>query len=320
MRTQASIEFLLIASAIAVMSLSAVSLYGRSLFNQTKGLALMSDSFQEGTFVSLPGHGYGSAESYSVKIENRDESMAYTLTAPTSVVNLTAISHCTSHDFYGKILDVNGQCGTRDAWDYVADYGKCPSTAAYCEFRSDTGYSTLSTEPARTYRYRFTLLLYSGIGVMQADLSDGESSSPILLGNATVGHAQVTIAGSGEPLQSTSLLCSSSVCSLLNQTAYDPYSQWKNAAYSILSYYNSTCTDSATQSRIAQTVSSFIGASKALRSSANTPAPCRIDNSDYICGAAQPFYYTLQVNLSSGFSSGDQTLYYLGSIIDVHGE
>jgi len=320
MKIQASIEFLLIASAIAVLCLSAVSLYGKTLFNQTKGLASMSNASQQGIFMPIYGAGFEGAAPYSTKIEGRNESTAYGLGAPVSVVNLTSISHCTNFDFYGKPLDVKGQCGASDAWEYRVDYGKCPSTAAYCEFHSDTGYSILNTQGNRNYRYNFTLLLYSYFGVMQASLSNTKNNSPVMLANTTVGHARVLMVGSSEQVQVAPLLCSNNICSLLNQTLYAQYSQWKNAAYSMLAYYNSTPIDPVTQSSVLQTLSSFIRASKALRNGVSGTAPCEIRSSDYVCSVSFPFYYTIKVNLSRSFSMGEQTSYYMGSSIEVIGD
>jgi hypothetical protein len=256
---------------------------------------------------------------FSAEILRRRERISYPLSAPVYLINLREFSHCTNFGFLGGAMDVEGQCGTYDAWDYRADYGRCPSTAAYCFFKSNTTSFVSSVGGNRTYVYNFSLAISSPSGMLLANISSDDNESVILASNRAVGYAHVLTVSSSDPAQYRMLISDGNSSYQPNQTAYWQYLQWKNAAFSILHYYNSTGVDGDTQAMIKQTVASFIIASNILSNfTGGMMLPCNLTKQEYTCNAEQPFSYVIDANISSAYLAVNQTLYYMGSVIKLH--
>ena len=321
MRVQASIEFMLIASAVAALSLGVVTLYGRGVVLQSGALGGMLNYSQPALFYqnySIGTYTDPQQASFSAFISGRNESLAYPLVSQGGIANLTETAHCTTYGFFGGPLDVQGQCGTYDAWDYRVGDAHCPSTKAYCVFQSDTNYSVFRVGTSRAYLYNFTLFIISKSGTMTASVSSAASESPVILGNVTVGYVRVIGMSSSDPLQSTTLIGNGTSLRLIDQQAYSQYQEWESEAYSELHYYNSSSVSPDVNASLKQYVSAFTAASKALRAS-GSEAPCVAETGNYVCNAAAPFSYILQANLTGVPGTYNQTIYYLGSEIEIRG-
>lgn len=323
MRAQASIEFLLIASAIAAMSLGVVAFYAKNVFSQASALARVANASPGGlNFTAPPLAGHPATTTipftaYSAVISGRNEKLAYGISAPSYIVNLTQNSHCTYTGFFGHPYNTTGQCGTSSAWDYIADYN-CWTTGAFCIIPHNTSYGVETTSAQRTYVYNFTLTINSPLGVLRSEVSSGAGESPVSGSNRTIGYAAVTGVVSVEPVPSLTLYSNGGSYSQLNQSAYGRYAQEKNILFPMLSFYNGTSVDPATQQAIVQTVSAFAKAARALVGSRADSLACAVRGGAYACNANYPFLYLINVTLA-GVGSVNQTLYYLGSVVMVHG-
>ncbi len=325
MRMQASIEFLLVLSAVAAMGLGAVTLYSQNVFSQSSALAQVANYSQNSSFSYVPPYflDYAPSQSfsplnqYSAVISNRSEKLAYNLSSPSYVVNLSEFSHCTYFGWFGHPYPVSGQCFTSNAWDYLAD-ANCATTSAYCIIPKNTTYSVQATLAQRSYLYSFRLSISSPQGTMISEIN-GSGAFPVLLSNNTVGYASVANVASAEPVQAIQLMNSSGNYANLNQTLYQQYSQLKNYAYAMLRSFNGTGVDQGTQAVIQSSVNSLILASKGLTSAKSSSSSCQVSLGRYACFAAFPFFYVINVSLSSGLGEANQTLYYLGSVVSIRG-
>lgn len=325
MKAQTSIEFLLIASAVAALSLGVITLYSRSISAQGSVLAQLTNlsfnasnfSVTQSSFSYAPTTSAIAYGSYSAVISNRSESLAYNLSAPTYLISMREFSHCTYLGFSGNPGNVSGECGTANAWDYRAGY-PCGYSGTYCMIPNNTGYWVKSTTAQRSYAYSFLLTIQSQSGSMQASLSSDENESSVLLSNKSVGYASVVAVASVEPFESISIIGNATAHALLNQSAYERYVQAKNLLYPMLSFYNSTGIDPATQTDIEQALNAFNASSRSVRSFKPMVLSCDFSEGEYACRASYPFFYVINVTLS-GVGAVNQTLYYLGSVIMVHG-
>ncbi len=322
MRAQASLEFMLIGSAVAAMALFLIGFYSRNLFSQASALASAARmpanlSYPEPLFLFnySPATTTAYAASYAY-ITNASESVGYGLSPPEYVTNLTQFSHCTYHGFYGNRFGVQGQCGTSNAWDYIAGYD-CASTGAYCIIPHDTGYAVDRLNGSRSYSYNFTLVIGSPAGRMRSQISSVRGSSPVMLNGNEVGSASVSSVSSTDAEPSISLLQYLANYSVANQTYLSAYSQQKSVLYPMLAFYNNTGVDSSTQEIIEQSIGAFSSAQLHLVSGSAQVPQCAVVGNSYTCAAASPFLYLINVTLSPGAGVQNQTFYYLGSVINV---
>jgi hypothetical protein len=268
-----------------------------------------------------PSSGGFSTPAYSAYISNRSEEVRYALEPPSQVINLTEWSHCTDSNFWGTIYPISEQCGA-SAWGYMAFSGYCyytkavSATSMQCIAPVATGYNTSGIRGSANYTYGFSLAVSSPFGVMRAKIS-GPGPSNLTLDNETVGSASVASVGfSGQPPDVT-LITSGNGYSVANSTALAQYLQAKNNLYGTLGYYNSTSVDDPTQSSIQQTISTFISASEFLRASEPGAAACVVSDGAYVCEPISPLTYVIDVNVSRNLLGENQTLYYLGSEINL---
>lgn len=312
---------MLIASAVAALSLGVVTLYGKGVILQSGALgsmlnysqlSVLSQNYSSGSYFGGVQQG-----SYSAAISGRNESVSYPLVTRSDITNFTGLVHCTNFGFYGGILNVQGQCGTYDAWDYIGSDSRCPRSTAYCVFAVDTGYSVSDVGSGATYVYNFTLSLSSQSGTMRSRVSGG-SSSPLLIGNETVGYVRVVGVSGTDPAPSVALIGNGTSYLLLDQQAYSQYQQWQSEAYGEMRYYNSSSVSADVEASLQQYTASYIAASKALRSSGSM-APCGVKSGNYTCGVSHPLSYLIQVALTGFPPAYNQTIYYLGSEIELRG-
>jgi hypothetical protein len=319
MRVQTSLEFLLIASAIAALSLGVIGVYGKSVMLQAGAMGNVIDYQRSVALVpNYPAYGYN--VSYGVAhavISDRSEKTSYAMSPPVHITNITGMSHCTNFGFYGGALDVQGQCGTYDAWEYRADYGRCPSTAAYCFFSSDTDYGIRNVDSEGTPSYSFSLELRFASGTMRSSISSSRNESPVLMGNRTVGISRVVGVIDEDSHQELTLMENGTLVYLSDKAAYQNYLKWMSDAYSVMKYYNGSAVDADVQSRIQETVSSFIHSSNTLIASKSSISECALGGDDYVCDATQPFRYLIQVDLNRGLVAAEQVAYHSGSTIEI---
>lgn len=329
MRVQASLEFLLIGSAVAAMCLFVVAFYAHNMFAQASSLSsLANDTPNNSYYASLSGmldaysatYPNTSQQYYSVQISDRQEHLEYALGSPSYLVNLTQFSHCTYLGFFGNPYNITGQCGTADAWYYFASYGcQIIQNGAFCIVPHNSGYYLMQTNGNRSYSYGFALELGTPYGTMQAQLNSSAPEATVLLAGTPVGTASVVGVTSAEPYESVQVLGSNATLALANQTAYVDYSQAQNMLYPVLRFYNGTSASSSTQASIEQAIASFNASEESLVQSSTQPVGCSIEGSAYVCTASSPFLYVVNVTLGPDFSGVNETLYYLGSEINIVG-
>jgi hypothetical protein len=265
--------------------------------------------------------GAATGASYSAYISNRSEKVEYSMNSPASVINLAEWNHCTYVNFWGAPLSTSSQCGAA-AWDYMVFSEYCYYTAqvsvtsTYCIAPVPTGYETLAIGGATGQDYGFLLSLSSPFGVMHATIN-GSGESRLMLDNETVGYVSVAGVSFSGQTQDATLISDGDGYLIANPAALSQYLQAENNLYSTLAYYNSTSVDGSTQSSIEQAVSSFSSASESLRSSESGGAPCNVSGDTYVCDSSAPFSYVINVNMSRGVLAENQTLYYLGSEINL---
>lgn len=273
------------------------------------------------TYASAPSSGGAPGATYSAYISDRSEKIEYGLAPPSQVINLTEWNHCTHSNFWGTPLPTSSQCGA-SAWDYMVFSGYCyytaqvSTTSTYCIAPVPTGYSTVAIGGATGQEYSFSLAISSPFGTMRAALN-GSGESRLTLENETVGYAVVANVSAPGQSQDATLISSGGGYAMANQTALSQYLQAENNLYGTLAYYNSTSVDSSTQSSIEQAASTFRGASGNLRSSESGGVPCNVSAGSYVCDSNSPFTYVIEVNMSRGLLAENQTLYYLGSEINL---
>jgi hypothetical protein len=326
MRIQASIEFMLILSAVAAMCLGVITLYSKNVFSQSSALASIANNSSSNADFSLPslGSSYTAPQnviylnSYSVALVNRSERLAYNMSVPVAITNLSVFDHCTYIGYFGsQPFDVKGECGTTNAWDYQGEgISYCLTSTTFCILQSDTGYSVESTLAQRSYLYNFTLMITSPDGVMRSSITSSGGESQVMLANSSVGYAKVVGVTSAEPFQSVSLRSNATASTPLNQSAYEQYTQVKNLLYPMLSYYNSTGVDPVTQAAIQQTIDSFNTSLRSVTRSGPAELRCTVADGRYVCNANYPFFYAINVTLT-GVGAINQTLYYLGSTVSI---
>ncbi|MDE1854922.1 MAG: hypothetical protein KGH57_01205 [Candidatus Micrarchaeota archaeon] len=323
MRAQASLEFLLIGSAVAAMSLFLIGFYSKNLFSQTSALAAIANRSPNASYQQPPVFfNYSpltttySYASYSAAISNRSERLSYGIGAPSPVINLTQFSHCSYHGFYGGLLNISQQCGTSNAWEYLAGYD-CWYSGAYCIIPHELNFSTETIAGQRAYAYNFTLTLESPLGTMRSEISSGENSSRVMLGGSVVGSASVSSVSSADPVPSVALADNSGSYTTANQTILSIYSQDKNTLFPMLAFYNGTGVGGETQASIEQAIGAYASAQLHLVESNGTRPACAVSGSAYTCNAVSPFLYLVNVTLSPSLGPFNQTVYYLGSVIDI---
>jgi hypothetical protein len=332
MRAQASLEFLLIGSAVAAMCLFVVTFYSHSLLTQAGAISSLADSTANTSYYATLS-GFSSLlgttgaqqpnatpqQSYAVQISNRSEYIKYGLGSPSYLVNMTQFSHCVYLGFFGHPFNISGQCGTSNAWYYFSGYGCQAQDGAFCIVPHNSSYYVLETNGSRGYAYGFTLELSTPYGTMQARLSSNASVSAILLAGSPVGSAEVSGVSSTEAQASATVLGGNATQSLANQTAYSAYEQSRNMLYPMLKFYNGTSADSATQASIEQAVAYFNSTERALVAGSTQQAACEVKGGEYACAATSPFLYAINVTLGPSFPGVNETLYYLGSEVSVRG-
>lgn len=323
MKMQASLEFLLIGSAVAAMSLFLIGFYSKNLFSQTSALADIANSSPNVSYPQPPLFDYSQPTttvyaSYAASIGSRSEELAYSIGKPEYVTNITEFSHCANVGFYGHPLNVTGQCGTPNAWDYFAGYA-CPRSGAFCIIPQNTRYATEYVSGEHTYAYNFTLILESPFGTMSSEISSSRNSSPLIMSGQTIGHAMVTGVSSLDPLQAITLISNKGNYSTVNQAYYSIYAQNKNALYPMLAFYNGTGADDPTQLSIQEAVNTFAESQIRLVGNTGSMLPCTVSGGNYLCGAASQFLYLINVTLSPSIGHMNQTIYYLGSVINIRG-
>ena len=262
---------------------------------------------------------------YSAFITNRSETVSYRLEGASEIMNLTEWSHCTMLDFFGTPYPTSTQCGPH-SWSYLVTSAYCFYTAGVsqtltvCVSPIRTGYNTTSVAFQPTYKYNFSLDLSVSQGqTLHSRMDSASNNSEIYLGNEVVGAASVSSVSGETQHQSPVLIGNGGRYAIANQTSYDQYSQSIDALYSKLSYYNATWISGDIQSSIEQAIYTAVRASKALILSNTTKSSiCTVSNGFYTCNATYPFSYLINANLSGGVISGDQTLYYFGSRIDMY--
>ncbi len=287
------------------------------------GNATESGSESLSTYAAAPS-GNSSVMSYSAYISNRTEKIEYGLEAPTQVINLTEWNYCTQTNFWGSPLPISTQCGA-STWGYMVFSGYCyytkgvSTTSTYCIAPAATGYSTSGISDAASYLYGFSLSLSSPFGIMRAAIN-GSGASELTLGNETVGLVSVADVGASEQAPEVTLINDGNGYYAADPAALSQYLQAKNSLYGTLHYYNSTGVDDPTQSAIQQSISSFIGASKSLRSGVPGGTSCNVSGGEYIYEPSSPFTYVINVNVSRNLLAENQTLYYMGSEINLFKE
>ncbi len=322
MRTQASLEFLLIGSAVAAMCLFVIGFYSRNLFSQTSALAAIANASPNSTYYEPPPvFNYSPTTTmpyaaYSAAISDRYEQLAYQIGPPSYVDNLTEFSHCAQVGFFGHAFNVSIQCGTGNAWDYLAGYN-CWGSGAFCIVPHNTSYATESTYQNKTYVYSIILSIVSPSGIMQSHINSAANSSPVTIGGQTVGYARVAGVSSSDPPQQATLMDHVGNYSAANQTDYAVYTQDKDSLYPMLAFYNGTGVDGATQSSIQEAVNAFSASQLRLVSSEGGTLPCSVSGGEYRCTAMSPFSYLINVTLSQGIGYVNQTVYYLGSVVSI---
>ncbi|MCL5239568.1 MAG: hypothetical protein M1286_03825 [Candidatus Marsarchaeota archaeon] len=329
MRAQASIEFLLIGSAVAAMCLFVISMYSRGLFSQTSALAAITGSFpnvssyQPPSFlfnVSAPTTTTIAQAAYAAAITQRNESTAYALSPPAYIANLTEFSHCTGFGFFGHPFNVSDQCGTPDTWEYFAGYDCTAMSGAYCIVPHNTTYALLQPAGHPAYIYSFTLSLSTAGGEAYASVNSVVPVSMLMLNGHGIGNVTVESVTSAAPPPEQAFMYHNSSYLPVNQTYYSLYLQDRNALYPMLSFYNGTSVDSATQSEIEQAVAAYANAQLHLVNSTAQQSGCGVVTGNYLCTASSPFLYLINVTLSQGTGYVNQTVYYLGSVINVRSQ
>lgn len=266
-----------------------------------------------------------STPAYSAFITNRSEKVSYRLGGASDIINLTEWSHCTWLDFYGTPYPTSYQCGA-NSWSYMVTSLYCfynvgvSQTLTVCVSPVKTGYNTTSIALQPAYKYNFSLDLSVGQGqALHSRIGNASNDSKIYLGNEAVGAASVSSVIGETPQQSPVLIGNRGLYAIANQTSYDQYSQSIDALYSKLNYYNATWISGDIQSSIEQAIYAAVRASKALIFSNTTKSGiCTVSDGFYTCNATYPFSYLINANISGSVISGDQTLYYLGSRIDMY--
>jgi hypothetical protein len=258
---------------------------------------------------------------YSVSISNRSERISYTLENQDPVLNLNEWSRCTGSALFNGQSDL-AQCG-QNSWDYMVFSPYCYYTAevsmtsTYCMAPVGTGYSISGAGADAEYVYNFTLLLDSPSGTMRSVLDYRSNESNVTLDGRTVGRARIESVSGDASVPAPTLISNGSAYHPINETEYLQYTQAKNNLYGTLSFYNSSSVTSDVQSEIQQAVQAFISSSSGLINAKSPSTACNVSGSAYVCNAAYPFTYVISVNMSRGMQTGNQTLYYLGSVIDV---
>jgi hypothetical protein len=318
MRVQASLEFLLIASALAALSLSVISIYGKSMVPEAETLNSSQPNILAAANQSI-SYSMLQQTFFSAEISRKKEIISYQLSTPAYLLNLSEWSHCTNFGFFGGIMNFESQCNTYDAWNYRAGSAHCPTTSVYCFYKSNATSFVSSIGDRRRHVYNFSLSISSPSGMLLANISSSDNESIISASNRTVGYAHVSRVSSSDPTQYLMLISDGNSTYQLNQTAYWQYLQWKNSALSILHYYNSTGVDGDTLAIIKQTLSSFFTASNTLENfTTGTKLPCNLTKQEYACNAEFPFSYIIDAKVSSAYLAVNQTLYYMGSVIELH--
>ena len=331
MRAQASLEFLLIGSAVAAMCLFVVTFYSHSILTQDDALSSLANGTAAGQYyaplsgflnlLGAPGTQQPNAtqQAYAVQISNRSEYMKYGLGSPSYLVNMTQFSHCVYLGFFGRPFNISGQCGTNDAWYYFSGYGCQAQDGAFCIVPHNSSYYVLETNGSRGYAYGFTLELSTPYGQMLARLSSNSSNATVFLAGSPVGSAEVVGVSSAQAAASAAVLASNTTQSLANWTAYAGYIQARNVLYPLLKFYNGTSAGQGTQASIEQAVAYFNSTEYALVRGGTQQTGCAVRGREYACAASSPFMYVINITLGPSFSGANETLYYLGSEVSVRG-
>ena len=267
------------------------------------------------TFALLP-QAQQNLTLYSAAISERNESVVYQLNSIKPVVNLTQATFCTQYDFWYHPFPITVQCGTLNAWEYLA--GKlyyCPWTTTTCIWKHPTQYNLTSTDQANvTYSYGFYLSVFTPYGTMHSNLSGKERSAPVILNNLIIGHAEVISISSAPMSQNLNLLINGSSYNEINQSAYSEYDQARNNLFSTLDFYNRTETYSP---QIDEALYAYNQSLKVLVNSTSKNTVCSDAGELLYCKPEIPFAYVVNLFITGNFTKGNATVFSSGSEINV---
>ena len=273
------------------------------------------------TYATVPS--LQSAGQYAAYIDRTNESVAYGL-EEVPIATMVLSNHCTITDIWtGRIYTVPGQCGTANAWDYMVFDPGCLSPywaymRTYCIAPSATGYYYAGPDQHNpTYRYSISLEVDTGAGVMRANLSSGANKSRVEIGGVPVGNATVISVGGG-PYAFTGEIRNNSNEWEVNDSWYSAYMQAKDSLYPLLSFYNSSGVSGSTQSAIAESITAFNTSSRnLLLTKKASGGVCSVSNSSYVCRAASPLSYIIDITVPSSMGIQNASVYYEGSVINI---
>ncbi|MDE1855733.1 MAG: hypothetical protein KGH49_00655, partial [Candidatus Micrarchaeota archaeon] len=161
------------------------------LYNSTCGNDTKSYSSNFTTYSAISG---GQGNPVSADITNRSEYFLYKIFSGGNIFGINEFSHCTVRGM-GDPLPISAQCGA-DSWGYsvFSDYCYTESnyyTMTYCIEPVGTNYSTAYINPSNySLKYSLGLGIYYEGQSLSSNLS-GNTASPLLIANRSVGYSKV---------------------------------------------------------------------------------------------------------------------------------
>ncbi|MGC8676354.1 MAG: hypothetical protein ACP5T3_02455 [Candidatus Micrarchaeia archaeon] len=268
------------------------------------------------TFASGAASNYSAL--YSMSISNRSEHVDYPLQQTSPIIYTTQSTSCTRTNFWYQPLPIQYQCGTADAWEYRVFSIYCyynvggTTTTTTCIYPHDTQYNTSSLGNA-TYAYAFTLSISSPLGALSARMSSSRQKNPLMLGNRQVGYAEVENVSYIGKLLEGGVLSNASEMYVANASAYDAYLQAKENLYSVLNYYNTTLSYSQ---QIYQALYEYNSSAQALIAGMKAAHAVAIANA-IISDPEYPFDYVINAYVENVTGLGNETMQYMGSVVNL---
>lgn len=265
---------------------------------------------------ALPSQAQQNLTFYSATISSRNESVVYRIDSINPVVNLTQSTFCTQYDFWYHPLPITVQCGTLNAWEYIASkLYYCPWTTTTCIWQHQTRYNLTSTDQANfTYSYSFYLSVSTPYGTMRSNLSNKEGSTPVILNNVIVGHAEVVSVSSAPTPQDPNLLLNGSSYKAVGGSTYSEYDQARNNLFSTLAFYNRTESYSP---QIDEALYAYNQSLKGLINGTSKSTVCSSAGDLLYCKPELPFTYAISILVNGTFSGGNTTVFFSGSEVNV---
>ena len=315
---------------ITLLSNQFLPVLGLNRVNASYSMACGNKSIESTLYLNTyasSSTGLGANNGEYAYLSTSNESVSYQIGSQIPVYTISQSNHCTITNYWsgGSTWPPAAQCGNSNTWDYIVSWVTCGISPYYsysrsfCMFPAKTEYNLSTVTPNYSMTYHLYLEIYTPSGLLQSNLSNSDTNSPLYLNGRVIGNATIKETQADLPPEYAELITYNNTYSEVNQTDYNIYSQAKNNLYPTLAYYNGSSVSGDIQSAIQEGIVAFNNSARAMMASlGGAPQPgCRMANNTYTCKSTYPLSYMINASVSQPSGIENATLYYESSVINL---